>query len=171
MTTKRIDITPPFANAVIGAGPGGSIVVVKELSQARISDTTLGNDDELFFFMNPNERWVGRIVLFYEAGLTGDLKLRFDGPTGATGRWGIEGLATGVIIPEGIFTVLTLAINSGTDLPLGGGDVGFNLTGFINFVIQNGATAGNAILLWAQDASEANDTTIQANSHIVANRL
>lgn len=169
MTTKIINIAPSNINVITGPGPGGTILVLKDRDETRISNIVRSADSELLIPLAPNERWIGSLALYYQANAAIDIIVGFSIPGGATGRWGGLGLAVGAISFTGDVASVSRT-NFASGLNLGGADA-FDLFAHFTFVVQNGATAGNLNFTWAQRVSTATDITVFANSFIIAHRL
>jgi len=169
MTTKIINIAPSNINVITSPGPGGTILVLKDRNETRISDIVRSVDTELLIPLAPNERWIGNLTLYYQANATIDISVGFSIPSGATGRWGGLGLAPAATSFIGDVASFSTA-NFTLFLNLGGADA-FDSLAHFTFIVQNGATRGNLNLLWAQRVSTASDITVFANSFIIAHRL
>lgn len=171
MTTKIINIAPSNINVITGPGPGGTILVIKDRDETRISTITRSVDTELLIPLASNERWIGNLNLYYQANAAIDIATGFIIPSGATGRWGGLGLAIGVTTFSGdVVSLSTTTFSVGSGLNLGGVDAA-DSSAHYTFMVQNGATAGNLIFVWAQRVSTATDITVFANSFIIAHRL
>lgn len=87
------------------------------------------------------------------------------GPTGSTVKETARGLAPTSTATTGDFSAF------------GGGDSTIGIENaavtsiMIYVIVVNGATAGDVNLRWAQNASSATATTVQANSHLIARRV
>ena len=169
MTTKIINIAPSNVNVITGPGPGGTILVLKDRDETKISDIVRSADSELLIPLAPNERWLGNLTLYYQADAAIDIGVGFSIPGGATGRWGGLGLAVAATSFSGDVASFSTT-NFASGLNLGGADA-FDSLAHLTFLVQNGATRGNLNLTWAQRVSTATDITVFANSFIIAHRL
>jgi len=172
MAVKLITLTPPAVNMVEGSGPCGICLALKERDEPRTSTITRTVDSELIVPLSINERWLGQLTIFYNGATGGDLRMHFEVPSGATGAWNIMGLTAGVTTFTGEMTSIGApGFGSGNSLAFGAGGSANDDVCFANFVVQNGANAGNLNLFWAQRVSNATPTIIRANSSIVAHRM
>lgn len=168
MSHVKITTFPPSGpHTVLGHGPGGSCLILKDESESRISTTTRTADHDLRMPLATNERWIGQMDLDIGIGdAVADIRIHLAVPSGATGRWAVLGLS-GV---EDFRFRARNTFGSGTNIIVGvltNADTGLQ----ISFVVQNGNTVGDLILFWAQNVSSPTASVIRANSFIVANRL
>lgn len=126
--------------------------------------STLQNDDELTFAIAANEIWIARYVLYVTTAATPDFKAAIDVPASATLLMQAAGFSGGSIInTDHLETADATAIafpNCGTDNYI-----------IIDATVENGANAGNVVLQWAQNTSDAGSTTVKEGSFLVANRV
>jgi hypothetical protein len=136
--------------------------VVKTADETIQSDTTLTVDTHLKFAMLANTKYAIRARILLITGSTGDFKWRHAGPASPTRvrvkRASIGGTGTAY---AGIEVDVAY---SAADIVVAG-SAG---TAWVEFdaVISNGANAGNFEFQWAQNASEAVDTTVLAGSYL-----
>jgi hypothetical protein len=135
---------------------------VKSSDESVISSTTLQNDDDLKFAMLANTNYRFRCFLLFDTGATGDFKYRHTGPASPTRvrikRSHVVGAGTayaGIALDQAY---------SAADIAIAGAAG----TGWVELegMIQNGANAGNFQIQWAQNASEAVNTTVLQGSYI-----
>jgi len=148
----------------------GLKVIRKTADEAVNNSATLQNDDHLLFAIAANEVWEANFVLDILGGATAttDIKFAMTIPTGCTMVWG------GVFSRAGGTTTLELGLCQTTsgaqlfcDLEFASERRIMKLWG----IFVNGATAGNVQLQWAQRVAVVEDTTIKANSCIIAHQL
>jgi len=136
--------------------------VVKATDETIQSDTTLDADAALVFPMLANTKYAVRGFVLFDTGATGDFKWRHAGPAAPTlvriHRRGIIGAGTADA------TILVDLAYSAADVALAGA-AGAGMVMFEG-IIHNGANAGNFQFQWAQNASEAVDTTVRAGSYL-----
>lgn len=126
------------------------------------SSTTLISDPDLVVPIGINSLMVLRGFINYSATTTGGLKWQHAGPAGpvevqvnrqalAAAGSAYSGVAVDVAYSAG-----DIAVTGGT----GSGAIEFSAT------IHNGATAGNFVFKWAQNASDATATIVKSGSYI-----
>jgi len=125
--------------------------VVKSVTETINSDSVLHNDDELFFVANANKTYGGIIGLHLESGSTPDFKSALSIPSGASARrvngsWGTSATAVAD------FTVAQVIPMTG---PPG------MLAVYFRVIIT---TAGTVNYQWAQNVSNAGDTSVLQGS-------
>lgn len=162
VTRYGADPTLPFELAnkqYADASGGGGLVfarVIKLVDETIQSDTVLHDDAELFFTPTINKRYVGYILLLNNTGSTPDIKYACTIPAGATctrgdGFWQDQGMT-----PNPDMTVAKTMTSFGGDR-----------VSAIRFFLKMGATSGNWQFQWAQDVSDASDTSILELSLLV----
>jgi hypothetical protein len=154
-------LTAAALNAAIGlsAAKGGDT----NRSSAN-TGTTLTADPDLTVAVLANTSYLVRFSLLYKGAATntGDLKLSFSVPSGATLAGGFLGIANplGVtILPVTSAASVLVSYSNGTGNPLWC-QVTANLV--------TSAAAGNLVLTWAQNTSSATSTTLMAGSSLQA---
>lgn len=143
----------------------GVVKIRKTANEIVNNSTTLQDDDHLFFSVGANEVWMFLAHLGYNPSNTAvDLKYTFAGPAGATGFFSdytLQGTSTDgaharkALGAEKVINSLTTAADA------------FAVWG----VIKNGATAGTLNLRWAQNGAGAVDTTLLADSWLLAQKV
>lgn len=144
-----------------GGGSGGLVnqkTVIKSVDESLTNNATLQNDDELSFTVGANEEWAFRFVLQANSATQPDFQFAVGAPGGAT-------CSVGVVDGEGAVTNgnLGCGVSSGSIAGNGANDV-YEVVG----TVRNGPTAGAVTLQWAQNASNANTTTVYAGSYLLA---
>lgn len=142
-------------------GPGGTVnqkTTVKTANETLANNATLQNDDELQFSIGANETWAFRFVVQGNSSAQADFKFAVTAPSGAT-------CTVGAVDGEGAVAVgnLGCGVSTGTIAGTGTDEV-YEIMGSVT----NGSTVGNVTLQWAQDASNAANTTVYAGSYVVA---
>jgi hypothetical protein len=140
-------------------------VIRKVADETRSATTTLANDAALKLAIPfEKQRVTFRCVLIYAGPAAADIKIAFTGPAGSIIRWGT---ASGVRVTSDDSIVQSDAIVAfGTAMVLGTGTPRRCIE-LVGEVITNG-TAGDLTLQWAQATSDAGNTTVYGESHIVA---
>jgi hypothetical protein len=155
---------------------------------ARSSTTTPTADPQLSLPVDANAVYQVSAELFYSAGSTGDLLVQWFGttswPTGATGTWTGIGNGTSVASANGSGgTQLNIVSSAGytlrteaTDMPtaartFGGITSSDNFAVFIRGLLVMSSTSGTLAVNWCQNASDATNTTLFANSWLKLDRV
>lgn len=141
-------------------GSGGALgnTVVKTANESMVSSTAFQNDDHLFFPVGANETWAFRFTVLANVAAAPDIKFAVTAPGGAT-------CVVNYIDAEAAVTNGNYGCGVSTGLVTGNGanDI-YEIVG----VVQNGATAGNVTLQWAQNASSATSISVLAGSSLFA---
>jgi hypothetical protein len=136
----------------------------KTADQSVTSNTVLVNDTHLFFSIAASEVWVVEVRLYYTGATTGDIKMAWAVPAGATGRHSALGQNTSITAFDHVYNAtLTTAI------PLGALTSGESANHYATIV--NAGTAGTVQWQWAQQASDATATIVLTNSILIAERV
>ncbi len=128
-------------------------VVVKPSDETISSNATLQNDDALLFAVGANEKWQFEGFLRWTTTAAADFKLQFTGPSGSVGFYTIEEITGGIG-------------NGGSELNSPLTYTAASGSAFFRGAIANGGTAGNLQLQWAQNTSDASNTTVHAGSYL-----
>lgn len=139
-------------------------IVRKTADETVNNSTTLQNDNELFFAAGANEVWVGRILLILRIKSASGFKFHLSAPAGATGEVVSSGPPEITLSEQQIGASEALSNELHGKTPVD--SVGRAM--IITFVVKMGSTAGNIQVQWAQLAAVAENTDVEANSHIIA---
>lgn len=143
---------------------------IKAATESLASSTTLQDDDHLSFAIRANETWVVEYRLrCFSTSNTPDIKFAISAPAGAAGTLGGHGpvgadtggssdLAS--IHSSDLTTARTFGLNSS-----------FRVAIHLWATIRNGATAGNVVLQWAQNVSDAAAVEVNADSFLNARKV
>ena len=131
---------------------------VKDADETRVSDTTLTADAELKFQAKANKTYFVRIFVLFNAHTSPDAKGAISIPAGATALR-IDDVWSGT-------TALDLTDWTIEDIWIG--DLTDNRAVALYGRIVMGATAGEVALVWAQNASSVEDTTVLKGSFMEA---
>lgn len=137
----------------------------KAANQTFNNDTTLANITDMVSTLPTVGSFGWRNIIFYDSSVTADAKFAYTWPAGATGRWGIVGLATTAVATTGDAQFATSSV-SGTSVAVGGAAVGTVLMAIIEGEIIMGGTGGNLQLQAAQQTLDATVTTIRDRSRL-----
>lgn len=136
----------------------GATTVTKSSDETINTSTTLQDDDALTFAVVANGEYEVEAVVLYNSGATPDFKFAWTAPAGAT----IDGHAivptasntsTGAVIVEAV--AITTAVGVGAPIAV-----------WCRFTVVVGGTAGNVTLQWAQNTSDAGNTSVLTNSWV-----
>lgn len=134
----------------------------KDVDEDTASDTTLNNDADCIVPAVTTEHLMIRGTAFFTYG-GGGLKLALSGPTFSALHYGIILVTNGSTAAEQIATAWDTTINvSG-----GGGANGMAI--IQGYVILTGS--GNIVLRWAQNTSNATNTTLHAGTYLETIRV
>lgn len=155
-----------LAQVLVGAGvteiTGGDIldrrqflagvaIIVKPDDETVNTSSTLQNDDDFSFPVEANSAYLVEIDYLMTSGTTPDFKWAFTLPSGATGRASYQVGASWSTNNDVTFAANVDGL-SGERLYL------------IHVLIETAGAAGTAQWQWAQNTSDASDTTVGANS-------
>lgn len=135
--------------------------VQKLADETKTANTTFANDAELKFSMLVNKKYRIRGTIWFDTTAAGDFKYQFVGPASPTlVRFErIDCVAGGTPaenVPDTAYPTNKALAGAGTT----GGYIRFEA------IVQNGASAGTFALQWAQNTSDAGNTTVYAGSYI-----
>lgn len=136
--------------------------VVKSVAETRNSTTTLADDAELILPCESEGIYVFQIKVFFDTSATPDFKFKVTGPSTPD-----EVVLRGHFVAVGD-TADTDFVDTafGTEHAVTG--TGGTTGGFVNIngLVNVGAAGGVIDFQWAQNTSDAADTTVLAGSHI-----
>ena len=137
--------------------------VLKSADETITSDNTLDDDAILKFAMAANTKYTFRARIFFDTTAAADFKYRHAGPASPT----LVRVHRREVIAGGTAdTTSTVDVAySAADISLAGaGTTG----GYIELdgTIHNGANAGDFTFQWAQNMSDASNTTVRAGSYV-----
>jgi len=144
--------------------------VRKGTTETVTSSTTLQNDDELFVSVEANATYQVDLSLIHSSGTSGDIKITFDGPSGASMTWG----AIGAHINETSSTTVTAVNMQGRAITetteFGGGNLAA-MTAYVSGTLVTSGTAGTLNFQWAQRVSDPAATQVRAGSSLIVRRI
>ena len=149
----------------------------KTADTSRQATTTTTADPHLQFEVEANATYVMDGWIKYDASTAADFALDFSAPTSSAGEWvGIgtghspvissstgPGLITDTVSARG-YMIRTNSNDVTAALTYGGLGVGNSLTILINATLRTASTAGTWSLDWAQNVSDATNTTVFTDS-------
>jgi hypothetical protein len=142
--------------------------IIRKTANESVQNNTLQNDDDLKWTVAANEVWKFKLFLIVSSvNTTMDMKVGWTYPTGATCYWG--SLAAN---SAGGGSMFSLAVGSTQEavmiestVPAFGSNGGRQIVVFEG-VWTIGANAGTVQLQWAQNTTNANNLTVETNSHL-----
>jgi len=130
--------------------------VSKSVDETIVSSTTLQDDDELKFTATANKTYSGIFLIFYQTAGAPDIKYALSIPTGATATSGTTGWHAADNGATDDFTSSKVVASAATvsifEIP---------------FKVEMGSTAGEVVFQWAQNVSNAANTTVQRGSYLI----
>jgi len=136
------------------------LFALKLTDESLTSSTTLQNDDTLLFPVEASATYEFTATVVYVGNTTGDFKLAFTFPSGATLYWVGKGTPIGLDNSFGAASGTSLAYSGETT----------NQSIVVQAVLTTGSTAGTLQLQWAQNTSNATATVVKTGSFIRAQR-
>jgi hypothetical protein len=137
------------------------VIVIKPSTETVNNSAALQDDDNLFFNIGANETWTFRVTVYGNSGTTPDFKFALTAPSGASCDYAGVDIEAGASTPDvttcGVATAV-LAGNTAVDV--------YELVG----TVANGATPGQVKFQWAQNTATASNSTVAANSILIAKR-
>lgn len=142
---------------------GGGVLINKTATETIASDNTLSNDAALQFAAAASTKYRIKIVAWFDTTAAADFKFALTGPASPTlirilRRHIDPNALTALIIASEVDYTASTAVNAGT------GTTG----GFVEFEIDfhNGINAGTFAFQWAQNTSNASNTSVLAGSYL-----
>jgi hypothetical protein len=121
----------------------------------------------LLFAVAANEEWIFHFYLFVSGPEAGDINVHVTGPSGSTVRYAVTSPGSAVTTGLTSQSWTKLAHPNATAASTSGID---NTASIIEVwgIVRNGATADNCTLQWAQAVATGSDTTVYADSWLLA---
>lgn len=171
LVAAKLDTTGKnAADGYVGLDSSGKIttglpwtVVTKTTTETRASTTTLANDAALKFPMLANTKYRFRMYVYFQTGATPDFKFRHSGPASPTlmavhRTWTQPGgTAFSGVAVDSAYSV--------ADVSPSGANTGVGRV-YLEGIIHNGANAGDFVFQWAQNTSDAGNTSVLAGSSV-----
>lgn len=164
-------MTTRYAGQVVRASDTEVLWALKAADESVASSTTLQNDDTLLVTLEANATYEFVAHVGYVGNTTGDIKLAFTFPSGASCYWsGKGGPASDDTFGSSGSTRHSVSFGdaSGTSLSFAGSTTVLSV--HILGVVTTASTAGTLQLQWAQNTSNATNTTVKAGSFLRAVR-
>ncbi|MCD9196083.1 hypothetical protein [Streptomyces albireticuli] len=144
---------------------GTKLFARKTANTARNTTTTLADDPHLTVTVTANAVYELALTLFWTGPNAGGIKGAFAVPSGTAGRWSLYG--PDVSMTAGGNTAQVRADSVGsltTALPAGSSDTSHAMTAQPTGLVVVGGTGGSFTFQWAQNTSNASDTTLFTHS-------
>lgn len=131
------------------------------------ANTTLGDITGMSASLEASSTYIFWGYVAYSTGSTPDIKFAFSVPSGATGHWALHGVSSGSTNPGSLDATHATSFGA-TTLAAAGDTEGLMVrpTGYI--VTTN---AGTIQMQFAQNSSDASDTTVKAGSWIAFQKV
>lgn len=145
------------------------VIVPKAATEPLTASTTMQNDDELFASVAASATYAVQLHLFHDADTTGDIKIGWSGPAGATMNWGavvahVNETSSGTVTAV---SMQTRIISETQDI---GGGSSTGTYSVVHGTLITSATAGTLNFQWAQRVSSATATNVRAGSMLILHR-
>lgn len=153
------------------AGPPGEdapprLLAMKTADEGRANSATLAPDSTLVVPVEANSYYALETALFVTADEAADFQLTITGPAGSSGAWAIDAISgsqSGNIgNPKRGMRALGEADSGGISAP----GTMLRPAGWI----KTGATAGDLVIAWAQNAAHATPTVLKEGSWVLATK-
>lgn len=158
------DTTPAAARNTLGF-----FSVVKAADETVSASTTLQNDDELLIPVEASTTYIFEAVLFYDGATTGDIKVAFSVPAGATIEWTTIRAASSLAANN--YAAQIDVVTGGSSVTSGANGAGNHIAYRCRGTVVVGGTAGNLQLQWAQAVSDPTASTVFAKSFLTAQKV
>ncbi len=141
------------------------VVIRKPANETVTSSTTLQNDDHFAFSVAANAVYTLESYIIYTGAAepAGGLKMQFTGPAGASMTWTNFGVNQAISPTLLSYNVVAESLAAGAPRTVGTNS-GTAMTCHPTGTLVTSGTSGTLQFLWAQGASNATGTVIQANS-------
>lgn len=146
--------------------------VHKTADESVTSSTTLQNDNHLLVSVLANSEYEIIVRMAVNGGASGDVKMAWTVPSGTTGQRFSSGPAVSSATSTADTTVRASGLTDSFTTEINYGVFSTGQQSFIEetlYVVTAG-TAGTVQLQWAQNASSATATTVEAGSYITVRR-
>lgn len=145
-------------------------VVRKSTTETVTSSIALQDDDELFSPVEANATYKVDLALIHSSGTSGDIKITFTGPTGASMTWGVIsaniGATSSATVPDSNMQGRAI----GEVAEFGGANLGAT-TAYVSGTLVTSGTAGTLQFQWAQRVSDAAATQVRAGTCLEVRRI
>jgi hypothetical protein len=168
---SSVEVQVGLVGGVPFIGPSGTNyidnVIRKTADETVNSSTTLQGDNDLLFNMSASSTYEFSMRIFYLTNATADFKFDIDS-TGTTDPT-VSHIGADWILPDStVGAAVHTALNTTVNLTAASGTIGvIDIRG----TVQNGTDAGDLRLRWAQNTSDAGNTTVRKASWLKWTKL
>lgn len=149
--------------------PPGYVYVKKTVTETLTESDVLQDDDELKFWLGPNETWIVRAHMVTTAdGTSADYRWGCSVPAGADVDMAVIATDTGDAEGLNSDAYWSASISGAPNIEAGGSTTSNNAEALLLVTIENGATAGYANLKWAQRLLGTDTIRVEAGSFLEA---
>lgn len=142
------------------------VTVKKDSDETVASDSTYSDDSDLKFGAEASSNYAFRLKVFFDTSAAADFKYQIQGPSSPTlVRMEVKHIIAGGTAYAGQVVQTAFATSVAV---AGGGTTGGYVE--VNGILQN-VTAGVVSFQWAQNTSDASNTTVRAGSYLEWMRL
>ncbi|MGW4803010.1 hypothetical protein [Kitasatospora sp. NPDC004272] len=141
----------------------------KNANQQVINSSSPGNDSDLFLPVLANSVYIVHAVLFLLGDTSGDFRVKFAAPTGATFSWSAIGQPTTASSNAGSVNTIRQQVGDQADFGTVTGTVA--TVAVIDGLLRVSSTAGNLQMQWSQATANANPTTLLTDSYMSMERV
>lgn len=155
------------ANFDASAPPGIFRAIIKPGTTTRTATTVLADDPHLTFAVEANAKYRFWFSVFFDTTAAGDFKIGLNGPASPIGlRFFRYAVAPG----GSALTAIGVSTAFGAGVSIAGtGTTGGYATGY--GILSNGANAGSVTVMWAQNTSDAGNTSVLEGSMLYYARI
>lgn len=145
-----------------GVSTGAWVVKVKTVNETITSDNTLNNDADLQFSTAANTNYVVRGMLVMQSNVTPDFQMAMSHSGTTTAEFGTYWRLRN---SDTAFTNVVAMTNPGSARTFTTNTIDYNIIWF-HYFVRVGASGGTLNVQWAQNTSDANNTTVFAGSFL-----
>ena len=149
------------------APPGIFRAVIKPSTTTRTATTTLANDPHLTFPVLASAKYRFWFSVFFDTTAAGDFKIGLSGPASPTAlrffRYAVAPAGT-ALTAVGVSTAYNTGVGIAGTGTTGGYAVGYG-------ILSNGINAGDVAVSWAQNTSDAGNTSVLEGSMLYYARI
>lgn len=142
--------------------------LIKPSNESVTSSTTFQNDDHLALQVAANTNYWVICQILYTGNTSGDLKIGFLGPSGATFKWCSDALGSAAV---GNADDVSRSMQIISSSPVAGAITGNDTVACCKGVLRVGSSGGTFRLRWAQGTSSGTATTVKSGSTFMIRRL
>lgn len=143
---------------VAGGAVGGThLPLYKSADQSVSNSTTLQSDDDLHFWVEPNETVRFTATLEYSSPPAADFKTTVEVPSGATSRFVLE---AGVRVLTSNALSFSSVMSAGQAISVGSTDSSHRIVTLRGFVKHSGSSGGDVVVKWGANKADSGPTVV-----------